>query len=206
MLSYEWMGVVPYEVAFKGQKENHKNKTSVIWGLEHPLVVTVGRREVKNFNINQSAQSLQKFSFPIVETDRGGQLTLHNEGQLIIYPQFDLLKFNLGVKKYVEILLLTTESTLQLFNVNCFIDFKEGGVFTKKGKIASVGLRVQSYWVYHGLAINVKNDLSPFQFISACGVWNRPQDKMQNWNLDFIDTSIIFNTWISEFFKHLNKY
>jgi lipoate-protein ligase B len=105
-----------------------------------------------------------------VQTDRGGDVTYHGPGQLVIYPIFNLKKKNIGVKSYVQKIEKIIQLTLDDFNIDSHVPFKETGVWTNNKKIASIGIHVSRGVTMHGLAINVTTDLSYFDHIISCGI------------------------------------
>lgn len=143
-------------------KENFKNQ---IWLLEHPPVFTQGFSG-DNGNI------LKHTHIPIVQTDRGGQITYHGPGQLIIYPLLDLRTCNIMPLELVRVLEDTTIQWLKLLGIESMSDSKHRGVYHQKDgrKIASIGIRVKNGRSYHGIAINIDMDLSPFDTINPCGI------------------------------------
>ena len=130
--------------------------------VEHDHVYTLG----KNANPNNILNSNCK----VVQTDRGGDVTYHGPGQLVIYPIFNLKKKNIGVKSYVQKIEKIIQLSLDDFNIDSHVPFKETGVWTNNKKIASIGIHVSRGITMHGLAINVTTDLSYFDHIISCGI------------------------------------
>lgn len=130
--------------------------------VEHDHVYTLG----KNANPNNILNSNCK----VVQTDRGGDVTYHGPGQLVIYPIFNLKKKNIGVKFYVQKIEKIIQLSLDDFNIDSHVPFKETGVWTNNKKIASIGIHVSRGVTMHGLAINVTTDLSYFDHIISCGI------------------------------------
>ena len=130
--------------------------------VEHDHVYTLG----KNANPNNILNSNCK----VVQTDRGGDVTYHGPGQLVIYPIFNLKKKNIVVKSYVQKIEKIIQLTLDDFNIDSHVPFKETGVWTNNKKIASIGIHVSRGVTMHGLAINVTTDLSYFDHIISCGI------------------------------------
>jgi lipoyl(octanoyl) transferase len=190
-MNYQWRGLVPYEKALQDQLLLLQTAEEVVWGLEHPSVITLGLRAEAHGEIHDDP--IVKST--IVRVDRGGKATLHNEGQLVIYPQFVLADYGFGVRTYVEALVRVTRSLLQELNVEILPDGAEVGLFTSKGKIGALGIRVQNGRVYHGLALNVCNNLVEFNAIRSCGVWNRPQDNVHSWGVT-LNTENIYWLWV----------
>jgi lipoyl(octanoyl) transferase len=133
-----------------------------IWFLEHPPVFTLG------MNADPS-HVLGAGDIPVVRIDRGGQVTYHGPGQLMIYPLIDLRRAGLGVRDLVSALERSSIALLAEFGVAAEIRSGAPGVYVADAKIASIGIRVRRGASYHGLALNVDMDLAPFDRINPCG-------------------------------------
>ena len=135
------------------------------WLVEHFPVYTVGRATAPDALPRRAARSI-----PVVRTDRGGQATYHGPGQAVLYTLLDLRRRKLGVRRYVHLL----EGAVIVFLGDCGLRAHRlagaPGVYVRGRKIASVGLRVRGGRCYHGVALNVGMDLSPFDDIVACGL------------------------------------
>jgi len=132
-----------------------------IWLLEHPPVYTLG--------LNNKSAPPANTDIEIVQTDRGGQITYHGPGQLIVYTLLDLQRLGMGVRELVELL---EESVIALLADNGITaERREGapGVYADGQKIAALGLRVRKHGSYHGLSLNIDMDLAPFAQIDPCG-------------------------------------
>jgi lipoyl(octanoyl) transferase len=197
-MKYLWRGSVNYETALQDQMKFLATEQNEVWGLEHPKVITLGLRAEAQGEVHDDYLAHAN----IIRVDRGGKATLHNPGQLVIYPQFTLSKYGFGIRTYVETLIKVTSQVLTEFNVEYISKTDEVGLFTPNGKIGAVGIRVQNGRTYHGLALNVCNQLEDFNSIRACGLWNRPQDKLQNWGVQ-LSTEQIYWRWIACWQKHL---
>lgn len=138
-----------------------------VWLLEHPHVFTQGRA-------GKAEHLLDAGGVPVVQTDRGGQITYHGPGQLIIYPLFDLRRAKLGVKKFVNLLEKTVVDTLHDYGISAESRPDAPGIYLMRdgAKICSLGLRITRGCSYHGLALNVAADLSYFRRINPCGFKN----------------------------------
>lgn len=132
-----------------------------IWLVEHPSVYTQGTA-CDSLTLNPS-------NIPIVKTDRGGQITYHGPGQVVMYPLLKLKRFNLGVKSLVSALEETVIQFLSKQGVTS--ELREGapGVYVQDAKVAALGLRIKRGCSYHGLSFNVDMDLTPFRNIHPCG-------------------------------------
>lgn len=175
------LGTVPYDVSYAAMREFNASRTAVtedeIWLLEHPPVYTLGLSGKRNHLINTG-------TIPVVETDRGGQVTYHGPGQLVAYLLIDLSRRPYAVKRFVTLIEQAIIDYLQSISVTA--DRKAGapGVYVTGKKIAALGVRVKKNGSYHGLALNVDMDLSPYQGINPCGYAGMECTRVK----DFIDT------------------
>jgi len=133
-----------------------------IWLVEHPPVYTLGRN-------GDPAHILNAAHIPVVESDRGGQVTYHGPGQLIVYTLFDLNRLGIGVRGLVTGLENAVIGTLSQYGIKAEARRDAPGVYVDGKKIASLGLRIRKGCSYHGLSLNVDMDLSPFAAINPCG-------------------------------------
>ncbi|SMN16879.1 Octanoate-[acyl-carrier-protein]-protein-N-octan oyltransferase [uncultured Candidatus Thioglobus sp.] len=133
-----------------------------LWIVEHPSVFTQGIA-------GKSEHELAIESIPIVKTDRGGQVTYHGPGQLIIYCLIDLKRNSLGIKKMVSIIETSIIQMLELHSIKAHLKDGAPGVYVDQAKIAALGLKVKHAKTYHGLSVNINMDLSPFEQINPCG-------------------------------------
>lgn len=146
--------------------ENRTPQTVIL--TEHNKVFTLGRRE-DGKNLLLSKDFLEKNGFSVVKTTRGGMITYHGPGQLVIYPILDLKRLHLKVKEYVKNLELTVIDTLSTLGIDA--QRKEGyqGVWVGDKKIGSLGIHVKRSVTMHGFALNVSTDLKDFSYINPCG-------------------------------------
>lgn len=190
MLDVRWKGLTPYSKALNTQLQHHEavdEKGAVLLGYEHPQVITLGVRG------NQAQDVLSQDGFEVVKVDRGGEATLHNPGQLVVYPVLSLKQLNLGAREYVELLQTVTQETLSQIGIQTFIKPGCPGVYTTRGKMASFGVRIKNKVTYHGLAINVCNNLQDFKSIKACGVLGALVDQVSFYS--DITTKKLFFKW-----------
>ncbi|RLA07724.1 MAG: octanoyltransferase [Gammaproteobacteria bacterium] len=137
-----------------------------IWFLEHPAVYTLGQAtDKKNIPVNND-------NIPIIQSNRGGQITYHNIGQLIIYPLLQLKRYNLGIKSLVFLLEQVIIDLLATKNIIGHRREAMPGVYVNNKKIAALGLRVSKGCTYHGLSLNIAMDLKPYDNINPCGYNN----------------------------------
>lgn len=149
--------------AMKSFTENRVPETEdEIWVLEHNPVFTLG--------LNGKLEHLRNpGSIPVIQTDRGGQITYHGPGQLVLYILLDISRLKLGVRQLVTILEQAVVSTLAQYGIKANADPGAPGVYVDNKKIASIGLRIKKGCCYHGISINNRMDLSPFDRINTCG-------------------------------------
>jgi lipoyl(octanoyl) transferase len=133
-----------------------------LWLLEHPPVFTLGQA-------GRPEHVLDPGGIPVVQTDRGGQVTYHGPGQLVAYLLLDLKRAGLGVKALVNLLEQAVVDLLAEHGVAAAARPDAPGVYVDGAKIASVGLRIRHGCSYHGIALNLDLDLAPFRRINPCG-------------------------------------
>ncbi len=163
-LTFKSLGVVNYHETLDLMK-SHIQQTDFnneIWLLEHPPIFTLGTAADQNHILDAK-------DIPVVQSDRGGEVTYHGPGQLVIYFLLDVKKLNFGPKKLVGTIQEFVKNLLADLSIDC--NFVEGapGVYVDKKKIASIGLRISKGKSYHGISINFDMDLSPFKQINPCG-------------------------------------
>lgn len=142
--------------------ERDVNTADEIWIVEHPPVYTLGLN-------GKREHLLTPCEIPIVESDRGGQITYHGPGQLVIYLLMDLRRLNKGPRQMVSILENAVINTLHQYGISAQAQAKAPGVYVAESKIASLGLRIKHGCCYHGLSLNNNMDLTPFNNINPCG-------------------------------------
>jgi lipoyl(octanoyl) transferase len=133
-----------------------------VWFLEHPPVYTLGMRADRG-------HLLASGDIPVVQIDRGGQVTYHGPGQLVVYPLIDIRRAGLGVRDLVTALERAVIDYCASLGIHAECRKNAPGVYVDGRKVASVGLRIRRGASYHGLAFNVNMDLEPFQRINPCG-------------------------------------
>ncbi len=160
------LGLQEYEPLWRGMQQFTNTRSSStpdeIWFTEHPPVFTLG--------LNASREHLlAPGEIPVIQIDRGGQVTYHGPGQLMIYPLIDLKRARLGVRGLVTALEQTVVDLSADFGVEACSRSDAPGVYVQDRKIASIGLRVRRGASYHGMALNIDVDLEPFSRINPCG-------------------------------------
>ena len=163
-LDFKYLGISNYqdtlELMWKHiRKENFKNE---IWFLEHLPVFTLGTAAKEEHIISPG-------DIPVFKSDRGGEVTYHGPGQLVIYFILDINQLKLGPKQLVMKLEQFIKSLLKKYEIESNLVDGAPGVYVDEMKIASIGLRISNGKCYHGISINVEMDLSPFKRINPCG-------------------------------------
>jgi lipoyl(octanoyl) transferase len=143
--------------------------------FEADPIITLGVRARADKDI------LRQSNLSVLKVDRGGEATYHGPGQLLIFPTLHLPSWKISVREWVALLLEVTASLLNEFEIPVQRNDSRPGLYTPKGKIASIGLKIKSGWSLHGLALNVRGDLSPFADIRACGVRGAAIDEVSSW-------------------------
>jgi lipoyl(octanoyl) transferase len=143
-------------------EERGSGSPDVLWLLEHPSVFTLGQAGRREHVLDAGA-------IPVLQSDRGGQVTWHGPGQCVAYLLFDLKRLGLGVRETVERIEAAVIGLLAGFGITAFGRREAPGVYVDGAKIAALGLRVRRGCSYHGLSLNLSNDLSPFARINPCG-------------------------------------
>ena len=163
-LTFKSLGTANYLDTLNDMKDHliSDHFQNEIWLLEHPPIFTLGTAADKQHILNAK-------DIPVVQSDRGGEVTYHGPGQLVIYFMIDLKKTKLGPRSLVKTLQEFTQSLLLEYSIeSTFIDGAPG-VYVDDKKIASIGLRISKGKTYHGISINIDMDLTPFSYINPCG-------------------------------------
>jgi len=161
-----WLGRVPYEPTWRAMQQFTEQRDAdtpdELWLLEHEPVFTLG------MNADPS-HVLAPADIPVVRIDRGGQVTYHGPGQLVVYPLIDVRRARLGVRDLVTALERAVIELAARYGIAAACRAAAPGVYVDDRKLASVGLRIRRGGSYHGLALNVNMDLEPFARINPCG-------------------------------------
>lgn len=160
------LGLVDYTSTWQRMQQftdqRDDNTIDEIWLLEHPPVFTQGQA-------GKAEHLLFPGDIPVVQVDRGGQVTYHGPGQLVAYVLLNIKRRNLGVRQLVNLIEQSIIATLAQNDVEAYAKADAPGVYVDEKKVASLGLRVRKGCTFHGLALNVDMDLSPFSRINPCG-------------------------------------
>lgn len=161
-----WLGRVPYEPTWRAMQQFTEQRDTTtpdeLWLLEHEPVFTLGMNA-------DPAHVLAPADIPVVRIDRGGQVTYHGPGQLVVYPLIDVRRAQLGVRELVTALERAVIELAARYGIAAACHAAAPGVYVADRKLASVGLRIRRGGSYHGIALNVNMDLEPFARINPCG-------------------------------------
>lgn len=161
------LGETVYEPVYARMQEftrlRSSNAIDEIWLTEHRPVFTQGQA-------GKAEHILFPGSIPVVQSNRGGQVTYHGPGQLTVYLLLDLRRLGLGVRELVSRMEASIQAVLEQYNLSSRLRKDAPGVYIDNAKIASLGLRVSKSCSYHGLSLNVDMDLTPFSQINPCGL------------------------------------
>ena len=175
------LGICPYQPVYQAMgaftDACHPGSTDEIWVLQHEPVYTLGLG-------GKLVHVLDPGAIPVVRTDRGGQVTYHGPGQLIIYVLLDLNRRNLRVRTLVSCLEQAVIDCVARFGITAQRVAGAPGVYVGGRKLAALGLRVRKGRSYHGLAVNVNGDLAPFAGINPCGYAGLPVTRLTDLGLD----------------------
>jgi lipoyl(octanoyl) transferase len=166
MTTLRWLGRAEYEPTWRAMQalteQRGPQTRDEIWFLEHPPVFTLGMNAARE-------HVLAPGDIPLVQIDRGGQVTYHGPGQLVVYPLIDVRRRALGVRQLVMALENAIIALLASWNIEAIGRRDAPGIYVEGRKLASIGLRIRRGCSYHGLAFNVAMDLEPFRRINPCG-------------------------------------
>jgi lipoyl(octanoyl) transferase len=161
-----WLGRLDYEPTWRAMQrytqERGPDTPDQIWLLEHEPVFTLGMN-------GDASHVLLPGDIPVVRIDRGGQVTYHGPGQLVVYPLIDMRRAALSVRDLLNALERSVIEYAARFGVDAQCRLGAPGVYVDDRKLASVGLRIRRGGSYHGLSLNVRMDLEPFSRINPCG-------------------------------------
>ena len=189
------LGIVDYESTLAAMSEFTDTRGDAtpdeIWLLQHPPVFTLGLN-------GDRSHILAPGTIPVVQVDRGGQVTYHGPGQLIVYTLINLKRARLGIRELVSGLENAAIAMLAARGIESAARPDAPGVYVEGAKVASVGLRIRRNSSYHGMSVNVTMDLEPFQRINPCGFENLTVTQ-----LSALDASATIETVQAEILKEL---
>lgn len=192
------LGVQPYQQTWQAMRDftqqRQPNTVDELWLLEHNPVFTQGQAGKAEHIINPR-------EIPVVHTDRGGQVTYHGPGQLIAYPLIDLQRQQINIRQLVTNLEKCVIDVLATLSIPAHARCEAPGVYVDQSKICSIGLRVRRGYSYHGIALNVAMDLTPFSYINPCGFQGLKMAQISDYHpaISLKQTTIYF---ITAFLKH----
>lgn len=165
-LTVRYLGQFDYEPVWKAMAaytdERNSEADDELWVVEHPPVFTQGQA-------GKAEHLLMPGDIPVVQVDRGGQVTYHGPGQVVAYPLIDLKRAGIGVRELVTRTENSLIDVLAQLGIEAYAKPDAPGVYVDEAKIASLGFRIRKGRSYHGLSLNVNMDLSPYQRINPCG-------------------------------------
>ena len=178
-LTFKSLGLTDYQDSYDAMKAHitKPNFENQIWLLEHPPVFTLGTAASKEHILDAK-------NIPVIQTDRGGEVTYHGPGQLVIYFLLDIKTLKWGPKALVKNLEDFIQDLLKQYGIETNIISGAPGVYVQDKKIASIGLRISRGKTYHGISLNVDMDTEPFKQINPCGYEGLKVTQIK----DFIDT------------------
>ncbi len=196
-IDVKYLGITPYESTWNKMKVFTSNRApsteDEIWITEHEAIYTVGLNR-KDFN------KPLRTDIAVLPVDRGGKITYHGRGQLIIYPLIDLERYQLTIRSFVTLIEKSIVSFLSRRDIKASARIEAPGVYIENKKIASLGLRIKNHASYHGLSMNIDMDLSPFEAIDPCGFKNLQMTQLKTFTNDVSVEAIGFE--IANDIKH----
>jgi lipoate-protein ligase B len=177
------LGLIDYKKAWDLQRDLWSRRVKgelpdLLLFLEHPHVITLGRRGNRSYLI-ASQELLDAMAIPIYHVERGGDVTYHGPGQLVVYPILDLRGYGYRLIRYVDQLEEVILRTLKDFGMEGKKDSLNRGVWVNGEKIASLGVTIKRWVSFHGLAVNYETDLSYFDLIHPCGLVGKKMTSME---------------------------
>jgi lipoyl(octanoyl) transferase len=165
-MEVRYLGLQDYETTWHAMQQFTQDRTpntpDELWITEHPSVYTLGLN-------GKSEHILNAGNIPVIKSDRGGQVTYHGPGQLIVYTLLDIKRLDLNIRELVSALENTMIQVLKSYGHTAIARADAPGVYVDEQKIGSIGLRIKRNCSYHGLSLNNTIDLDPFNNINPCG-------------------------------------
>lgn len=215
------LGLLDYQKALDLQKQlvqgkiDKTIKEDQILMVEHPSVFTLGKHGGLE-NMIKDKEFLIKKKICTVQTKRGGNITYHGPGQIVVYPIFNIQRYNMGIKDFVYKLEQVMKQTTSDLGISTNRNKKNHGLWIKNAKIGNVGLSIQHGISMHGFALNITLDLEPFSWINPCGLNDVSVTSILNefiergWNIQEISMANIKKSILTHFstifnLKHINS-
>ncbi len=194
------LGEVDYQKTWQAMQDftdtRDKDTADELWFLQHPPVYTLGKNGKPEHVLN--AQGI-----PLVNSDRGGQVTYHGPGQIVVYTLLDLNRLKIGVRELVTCIEQSIIELLSAHGVESNARRDAPGVYVNNAKIAALGLRVRKGCSFHGLALNVNMDLEPFSRINPCGYEGLEVTQLNNF-VSGIDIDCVIDDLQQKLLKNLS--
>jgi len=197
------IGEVDYHLGLSIMKKSVRDRVNKlvddhIYFLEHKPVITLG----KDFNLSSIIST--EINLPIYYVKRGGDVTLHSPGQLMIYPIIKLDEREINLREYITILENSVINTLKHYGLEGYWKKGTAGVWVNNRKIASIGIAIEHWVTYHGMAFYINNDLNLFKLIRPCGLEASELTNLEKELRKKVDFEEVFKIYISELAKLLN--
>lgn len=184
------LGEVDYQKTWQKMQDftnsRQQNTVDELWFLQHPPVYTLGKN-------GKAEHVLNPVDIPVINSDRGGQVTYHGPGQIVVYTLLDLNRLKIGVRELVTVIEQSIIELLASYSVNSTARRDAPGVYVNDAKIAALGLRVRKGCSFHGLALNVDMDLEPFSRINPCGFEGLEVTQLKNLVTDIEIKGVVDN-------------
>lgn len=160
------LGLQDYKTVWQAMQDftlqRNADTPDELWLVEHPAVYTLGLSGKREHLLNIG-------DIPVIHSDRGGQVTYHARGQVIIYTLLNIKRLNINIRQLVSLLEQAMIDTLAHYGIVAIAKAEAPGVYVQGKKIGSIGIRIKNNCSYHGLSFNNEMDLTPFNFINPCG-------------------------------------
>jgi lipoyl(octanoyl) transferase len=181
------LGLQPYEPILRDMQQFTQERTEEtpdeIWVLEHLPVYTLGLNGKQEHLLNPG-------DIPVIKSDRGGQVTYHGPGQLVIYTLLDIKRLKLGIRQLVTLLEQSMVTALAQFGIIAITKPEAPGVYVDNKKIGSIGIRIKNNASYHGISLNNNMDLTPFDHINTCGFENLQVTQLADFGISISTTDL----------------
>lgn len=188
-------GLEPYQQTWDAMRAwVDSDQPDQLWVVEHPPVFTQGQA-------GKAEHLLAPGDIPVVHSDRGGQVTYHGPGQVILYPLIDIKAAHIGLRDLITALEQSVVDCLAHQGIIAYAKRRAPGVYVGAAKISSLGLRVRRGRAFHGIAFNLDMDLTPFDRINPCGYQSLPM--IDAARLGLSDKAALTRTWIGHLRRHL---
>lgn len=200
-LQIKHLGSQDYQDSWNSMRATISGKTQEdkdeVWLLEHPPVFTIGQAGSKD-------NLLESGAIPVIRSDRGGEITFHGPGQLVVYFMINLRRRGWGPKRLVQELEELIINLLKLYAIEAERKTGFPGIYVEEKKIASIGLKINRGFSYHGISLNVDMDMSPFKQINPCGISSLQLTQMKDLtDVDMDDVRNNFSKAIEDHFDNI---